>query len=363
MAAPLEGRTILVTGSGRGIGSEVAKLAGSLGANVIVNDPGVNVDGTGHDDGPAATIAKEITDAGGVAAANFDTVATEAGGENMIKQAVDAYGRIDGVIHVAGILRDRMIFNMTEEEWDDVIAVHLTGYFNVAKPASVLMRQQRHGRIVGFSSGSGLRGNTGQGNYAAAKAGIAGASRCLARDLGRYGVTANAIAPGALDAYDGHGAGRLARAARAGRHRGRRPPGERRQRAARAEVRGADGGLPDDRSSLGRERQGLQRERRTGVRLPRGGVVPRDSQAGSLDHRGTARPRSQRPARRPCATRPRRRTTWTSPAARSPRWRPRSTLACVERQSGHRAVAALLLSAGVLFAHVVPSARATHLVA
>jgi NAD(P)-dependent dehydrogenase (short-subunit alcohol dehydrogenase family) len=197
MASPLEGRTILVTGSGRGIGSEVAMLAGSLGANVIVNDPGVNVDGTGHDDGPAATIAKTITDAGGNAAANFDTVATEAGGENMIKQAVDTYGSIDGVIHVAGILRDRMIFNMTEEEWDDVIAVHLTGYFNVAKPASVLMRQQRHGRIVGFSSGSGLRGNTGQGNYAAAKAGIAGASRCLARDLGRYGVTANAIAPGA----------------------------------------------------------------------------------------------------------------------------------------------------------------------
>jgi NAD(P)-dependent dehydrogenase (short-subunit alcohol dehydrogenase family) len=197
MAGPLDGRTILVTGSGRGIGSEVAKLAGSLGANVVVNDPGVNVDGTGHDDGPAATIAKEITDAGGTAVANFDTVATEEGGENMIKQAVDTYGRIDGVIHVAGILRDRMIFNMTEEEWDDVIAVHLSGYFNVAKPASVLMRQQRFGRIVGFSSGSGLRGNTGQGNYAAAKAGIAGATRCLARDLGRYGVTANAIAPGA----------------------------------------------------------------------------------------------------------------------------------------------------------------------
>jgi len=197
MASPLDGRTILVTGSGRGIGSEVAKLAGSLGANVVVNDPGVNVDGTGHDDGPAATIAKEITDAGGTAVANFDTVATEEGGENMIKQAVDTYGRIDGVIHVAGILRDRMIFNMTEEEWDDVIAVHLTGFFNVSKPASVLMRQQRFGRIVGFSSGSGLRGNTGQGNYAAAKAGIAGMARCLARDLGRYGVTANAIAPGA----------------------------------------------------------------------------------------------------------------------------------------------------------------------
>ena len=197
MATPLEGRTIAVTGSGRGIGREVALLAGRLGANVIVNDPGVNVDGTGHDDDPAAQVAKEITDAGGSAQPNFDTVATEAGGENIIKQAADAFGRIDGIIHVAGILRDRMIFNMTEEEWDDVVAVHLTGYFNVAKPASVLMRQQRFGRIVGFSSGSGLRGNTGQGNYAAAKAGIAGATRCLARDLGRYGVTANAIAPGA----------------------------------------------------------------------------------------------------------------------------------------------------------------------
>jgi NAD(P)-dependent dehydrogenase (short-subunit alcohol dehydrogenase family) len=197
MATPLEGRTILVTGSGRGIGSEVAKLAGRLGANVVVADHGVNVDGSGQDEGPAATVAKEITDAGGTAVPNFDTVATEEGGENMIRQAVDTYGRIDGVIHVAGILRDRMVFNMTEQEWDDVIAVHLTGYFNVAKPASVLMRQQRHGRIVGFSSGSGLRGNTGQANYGAAKAGIAGMTRCLARDLGRYGITANSIAPGA----------------------------------------------------------------------------------------------------------------------------------------------------------------------
>lgn len=197
MATPLDGRTIVVTGSGRGIGSEVAKLAGKLGANVVVNDPGVNVDGSGQDEGPAATIANEITAAGGSAVANFDTIATEDGGENIIRQAVDTYGRIDGVIHVAGILRDRMIFNMSEQEWDDVVAVHLTGYFNVAKPASVLMRQQRHGRLVGFSSSSGLRGNTGQANYGAAKAGIAGMNRCLARDLGRYGVTANTIAPGA----------------------------------------------------------------------------------------------------------------------------------------------------------------------
>ena len=197
MATPLEGRTAVVTGSGRGIGREVAMLLAQLGANVVVNDPGVNVDGSGGDAGPADDVAKEINDAGGVAVANHDSVATAEGGENMIKQAVDTYGRIDAVVHVAGILRDRMIFNMTKEEWDDVIAVHLTGYYNVSKPASVLMRQQRYGRIVGFSSGSGLNGNAGQANYGAAKAAIAGMTRCLARDLGRYGVTANSISPGA----------------------------------------------------------------------------------------------------------------------------------------------------------------------
>ncbi len=197
MATPLEGRTAVVTGSGRGIGREVAILLGQLGANVVVNDPGVNVDGSGGDAGPADEVAKEINDAGGTASANHDSVATAEGGENMIKQAVDTYGRIDAVVHVAGILRDRMIFNMTKEEWDDVIAVHLTGYYNVSKPASVLMRQQRYGRIIGFSSGSGLNGNAGQANYGAAKAAIAGMTRCLARDLGRYGVTANSISPGA----------------------------------------------------------------------------------------------------------------------------------------------------------------------
>ncbi|MEE8421177.1 MAG: SDR family NAD(P)-dependent oxidoreductase [Dehalococcoidia bacterium] len=193
----LDGRSAVVTGSGRGIGREVALLLGREGASVVVNDPGVNVDGTGADEGPAADVAKEIEDAGGVASANFDSVATVDGGENMIKQAVDSYGRVDIVIHVAGILRDRMIFNMSKEEWDAVIAVHLDGYYNVSKPASVMMRQQRYGRIIGFSSGSGLRGNSGQANYGAAKAAIAGMTRCLARDLGRYGVTANAIAPGA----------------------------------------------------------------------------------------------------------------------------------------------------------------------
>ncbi|MCK9494274.1 MAG: SDR family oxidoreductase [Dehalococcoidia bacterium] len=198
MATPLEGRAYVVTGSGRGIGSEVAKLIGHLGGNVVVNDPGVNLDGSGSDAGPAAEIAKAINDEGiGKAVANMDTVATPEGGENMIKQAMDEWGRLDGVIHVAGILRDRMVFNMTEQEWDDVVAVHLTGFFNVVKPASIIMRQQRNGRIIGFSSGSGMNGNTGQANYGAAKAGITGGVRCAARDLGRYGVTANAICPGA----------------------------------------------------------------------------------------------------------------------------------------------------------------------
>jgi NAD(P)-dependent dehydrogenase (short-subunit alcohol dehydrogenase family) len=197
MATPLEGRSVVVTGSGRGIGREVAMLAARLGASVVVNDPGVNVDGTGGDQGPAAEVAKEITDAGGRAVANFDSVATPQGGENMIKQAMDEFGRIDGVVHVAGILRDRMIFNMSEQEWDEVVAVHLTGFFNVVKPATVVMRQQRFGRIVGFSSGSGLNGNVGQANYGAAKAGIAGMIRCVARDMGRYGVTCNGISPGA----------------------------------------------------------------------------------------------------------------------------------------------------------------------
>ena len=195
--AALTGRNIVVTGAGRGIGQAVAQSLAAHGANVVVNDPGVNVDGTGADQGPAAETAKLITDKGGTAVANFDSIATVEGGENLIKQCVDTWGRIDGVIHVAGILRDRMVFNMTKEEWDAVIGVHLDGYFNVAKPASILMRQQRFGRIVGFSSGSGLNGNAGQANYGAAKAAIAGMSRCLARDLGRYGVTANTIAPGA----------------------------------------------------------------------------------------------------------------------------------------------------------------------
>ncbi|MDO8612900.1 MAG: SDR family oxidoreductase [Dehalococcoidia bacterium] len=197
MTARLEGRNAVVTGAGRGIGHAVALALANEGASVVVNDPGVNVDGSGHDAGPADQVAEEIRAAGGSAVANYDSVAELAGGERMVRQCADAFGRVDILVNVAGILRDRMIFNMSEEEWDAVIAVHLKGHYNTIKPASVLMRQQRYGRIVNFSSISGLRGISGQSNYGAAKAGIAGLTRVVARDLGRYGVTCNAIAPGA----------------------------------------------------------------------------------------------------------------------------------------------------------------------
>ncbi len=197
MGERLKGRTAVVTGAGRGIGRGVAMALAAEGANVVVNDYGVNVDGTQPSEGPAKDVADEIRAQGGNAAPNFDTVATVEGGERMIQQALDTYGRLDILINVAGILRDRMIFNMTEEEWDAVISVHLKGHYCTTKPASVIMRQQRYGRIVNFSSVSGLGGLPGQANYGAAKAGIAGFTRVVARDLGRYGVTCNAIAPGA----------------------------------------------------------------------------------------------------------------------------------------------------------------------
>jgi len=197
MARRLEGRTAVVTGAGRGIGRAVALLLAQEGASVVVNDYGVNVDGTAPSEGPAKDVAEEIRAAGGKAVPNFDTVATVEGGERMVQAAVDNFGRLDILINVAGILRDRMIFNMSEQEWDDVIAVHLKGHYCTTRPASILMRQQRYGRIINFSSISGLGGLPGQANYGAAKAGIAGFTRVVARDLGRYGVTCNAIAPGA----------------------------------------------------------------------------------------------------------------------------------------------------------------------
>jgi NAD(P)-dependent dehydrogenase (short-subunit alcohol dehydrogenase family) len=193
----LEGKVAVITGSGRGIGRGMALLFAQEGAKVVVVDPGVNVDGSGNDKGPADQVVDEIKSAGGEAAPCYESVTTVAGGEKIVQTALDAFGRLDILVNNAGILRDRMIFNMSEEEWDAVIAVHLRGHFCCTKPASIVFRQQRHGRIINFTSVSGLIGIAGQANYGAAKAGIAGFTRVVARDLGRYGVTCNAISPGA----------------------------------------------------------------------------------------------------------------------------------------------------------------------
>ncbi len=197
MAEMLNGKVAIVTGSGRGIGRGVAKLMAAEGASVVVVDPGVNVDGSGEDQSVAEQVVAEIKAAGGNAVACMESVTEMEGGEKIVQAAVDNFGKLDIVVTCAGILRDRMIFNMSEEEWDDVIAVHLKGTFTVVKNASILFRQQRSGRIITFSSESGLMGNSGQANYGAAKDGIAGFTRVVARDLGRYGVTANSISPSA----------------------------------------------------------------------------------------------------------------------------------------------------------------------
>ena len=194
MAGRLEGKVAIVTGAGRGIGRGEALLLAEEGAKVVVNDLGGSEAGEGADARPADEVVAEIAAAGGEAVANYDSVATMEGGEGIVQTAIDAFGRLDILINNAGILRDRMVFNMTEAEWDSVIDVHLKGHFTTTKFASLVFRQQRSGRIVNTSSESGL-GNMGQANYAAAKEGIVGLTRTCALDLGRYGVTVNAIRP------------------------------------------------------------------------------------------------------------------------------------------------------------------------
>jgi len=190
----LAGKTALVTGAGRGIGRGIALALAKAGAKVVVNDLGVSLSGEGTDKQPAAQVADEIVKEGGSAAANFGSVSEPDDASAMVRQVVDAWGRIDILVHVAGILRDRMIFNMTDTEWDAVLDVHLKGAFNTNRAASVAMREQKTGRIVNMSSVSAL-GAPGQPNYAAAKAGILGLTWSTSNAMAKYGVTANAILP------------------------------------------------------------------------------------------------------------------------------------------------------------------------
>ena len=192
----LKDKVAIVTGAGRGIGRGIAILLAEEGAKVVVNDLGGEVDGSGASNSPADDVVKEIKAKGGDAVANYDSVADYDAAGNIIKSATDSFGRMDILINVAGILRDRMVFNMTKEEWDAVIQVHLYGTYYCTRHACPIMRSQRSGRIINFSSGSGL-GNLGQANYSAAKEAIIGLTRTVARDMGKYGVTCNAIRPGA----------------------------------------------------------------------------------------------------------------------------------------------------------------------
>ncbi|MCK9517515.1 MAG: SDR family NAD(P)-dependent oxidoreductase [Dehalococcoidia bacterium] len=195
----LEGRVCVVTGAGRGIGAAVSRMLAAEGAAVVVNDLGVAVDGTMPDNTPAQGVVNEIKAAGGNAVANYDNVADHDAAENIIRTALNEFGRLDVLVNVAGILRDRMIFNLSEEDWDAVINVHLKGTFNTSKFASIYWRQAREGnyRLINFTSVSGLYGAAGQPNYAAAKMGIIGLTYSCANALHRYGVTSNAISPAA----------------------------------------------------------------------------------------------------------------------------------------------------------------------
>jgi len=204
MTGLCEGRVVIVTGGGRGIGRSHALAFAAEGAKVVVNDLGGERDGTGSSTGPAGEVVDLIRSGGGEAVANGDDVSQWDGAQRLIAMAIDEFGRLDTLVNNAGILRDRMLVNMTEAEWDDVIRVHLKGTFGPCRFAAEHWRTRAKagedvaGRIINTSSTSGIFGNPGQTNYGAAKSGIAGFSVILSRELGRYGVTVNAIAPGAI---------------------------------------------------------------------------------------------------------------------------------------------------------------------
>jgi NAD(P)-dependent dehydrogenase (short-subunit alcohol dehydrogenase family) len=199
-----EGRVAIVTGAGRGIGREHSLLLAHHGAKVVVNDLGGSMDGEGNDTGPAQQVVDEIKAMGGEAVANTDDISDWGGAERLVQTAIDTFGGLDILINNAGILRDRMLTNMSEAEWDAVIKVHLKGTFAPSRHAAAFWRERskagetNDARIINTSSPSGIYGNVGQTNYGAAKAGIASFTIIAAKELGRYGVTVNAIAPAAL---------------------------------------------------------------------------------------------------------------------------------------------------------------------
>ncbi|MEI6630407.1 MAG: SDR family oxidoreductase [Actinomycetota bacterium] len=193
-----DGKVAVITGAGGGLGRQHALLLASRGAFLVINDLGGSVDGSGSDASAAQKVVDEIVAAGGEAVANHDSVSTPEGGEAIIKTAVDAYGRVDIVINNAGILRDKTFHNMTPDLVDAVIDVHLRGAFNVTRPAWILMREQKYGRIISTSSAAGIFGNFGQANYGAAKMGLVGFTRVLAQEGAKHNIKANAIAPLAL---------------------------------------------------------------------------------------------------------------------------------------------------------------------
>src|SRR5271163_2520696 len=199
--ALLEGKVAIVTGAGRGIGREEAILMAKQGAKVVVNDLGGHFDGTGQSRSPAEEVVKEIRSAGGEAVANYESVSDFKAAKRIIECAIDNFGKLNIVVNNAGILRDRMIFNMSEDDFDAVLGVHLKGTFNLARHACSYWREQHktgnmlNGRLINTSSDSGLLGNAGQSNYGTAKAAVATFAIIVDREMSRYGVTANAIAP------------------------------------------------------------------------------------------------------------------------------------------------------------------------